>query len=40
MFALHRLHAHITIGRINVGFAGLTMQGDLEMSAGAFGFRG
>ena len=26
------------IDRINVSFAGLTMRGDLEMSAGAFGF--
>ena len=26
------------IDRINVSFAGLTMRGDLEMSAGTFGF--
>jgi MFS transporter, ACS family, tartrate transporter len=26
------------VDRINVSFAGLTMQGDLQMSAGAFGF--
>src|ERR1700733_8507053 len=26
------------IDRINVSFAGLTMQGDLQMSAAAFGF--
>src|ERR1700758_564949 len=26
------------IDRINVSFAGLTMRGDLDMSAGAFGF--
>src|SRR5258707_10195879 len=26
------------VDRINVSFAGLTMRGDLDMSAGAFGF--